>query len=82
MMFYFIMDILFETFFSCDKRLMINSLAPELSSQCTLQRTRNLSYRVTLHVHGNDFSEYEVLSTSHCVLTVVNFWRERVNELC
>jgi hypothetical protein len=40
-----------------DNRINLNALAPELSAQCTVQKTHSLNGHHYLHVLGYDFSQ-------------------------
>ena len=59
---------------------VLNPLMPEVSAQCTLQETWDLSGRPLLHMFfANKFMLCSVFSTSQCALTQVVFHRWRFN---
>jgi hypothetical protein len=62
---------------------IINPLGLELSTQCTPRKTQTLSSCPSLCMFSADhFSEFSVFTGSHCTLTVVDFWCQRVEEIC
>ena len=58
---------------------IVNPLGPELSAQCTRPKTQNLNSCPSLCTFSaHHFSEF---SASHCTMTVVDVWCQRVEEI-
>ena len=67
----------------CTHTYIVNPLGPELSAQYTRPKTQNLNSCPLLYMFpANHFSGFSVFTASHCTLTVVDFWCQRVEEIC
>ena len=64
-----------------EKCSVLNPLMPQVSAQCTLQKTNNLNGHPLLHTRSDDeFKWCSFLSALHCATTRVTFWQWRVNS--